>query len=218
MPSKDYESLWIFPEDNDNLISHLHIDNVQEIECSSTQYYTNTSSLPVLTGRSDWILADGAGGGPVTVGALAKAHFRAGSWIQLNPGFNTTNGSLFSAIIEPCGSIDCVSNDAFPFRDKSSRETSEGNMLKSLGSESEVGFKVTAFPNPVETTLSLHWESKDAVVSIIVRDISGRVVKFFESEYLSNVSIDMSSIESGVHFVECQSSSGAKSVIRFIKD
>lgn len=71
----------------------------------------------------------------------------------------------------------------------------------------------TIYPNPVNDILFI--KSEEKAISFIVTDLNGRIVKLLESSVSNH--IDMSTLESGIYFLNIQSSQGSLTK-KFIKN
>jgi hypothetical protein len=198
IPTKDYDALWIYPESYATLpAQYLYIDNVLLEDCIDHQIYTNTSSLPWITARGNYITASTN----TFVTNAQYAEFRAGNYILLDPLFEAQNGSVFYAFISGCGNVDC--------RD----EGGGGRMAENKNIQSET---VSIYPNPSSGRITLE-KNSDENVTVEVLDLYGRTV--FEKEQMTGnkIELDLSGQPAGIYLVRIFTGNEIK-IIRLVKE
>jgi hypothetical protein len=144
----------------------------------------------------------------------SQLNYRAGTSIQLNPGFNVNPGSgsafatsFFEGYIHPCmylGTSPLLKNE---FVDESSNEF--------VSFESPFKPEISIYPNPSEGLFTLNIEN-DKSYAVTVYDSKGVVVFSLDSQLVNQLSLDLTSFPSGLYFAKCIGSNDFKS-ISFIK-
>ena len=105
--------------------------------------------------------------------AGATITYKAGNLITLNSGFRASNGTDFHAYIEDCGGGGLA-------KDNYSFYTNDLSNKNAVREELQVTETTTlqAYPNPFSSSTTLEYTlSNDSAVSLIINDITGRVVK-----------------------------------------
>lgn len=111
------------------------------------------------------------------------------STVGLASGFTTS--SVVGGIFKYVGDVFTLSNDSF-----------------------DNAAKVVATPNPTSGLLNLAGQN---INQVIVTDILGKVVSTNNFNALNNVSIDLSSFNSGVYFVKVSNDANSSSTIKVVK-
>jgi hypothetical protein len=138
-----------------------------------------------------------------------NVEFRAGNEIRMKPGFKASSGCYFHAWIDPA--LDCtppyrksLSNDTFSDFDESNftEKSFESGFLTSQERVYIGEGEFNVFPNPTSGLLTINLPAKDNKrVHITVFDVYGKVVFTKISSEESEVSVNLSNLDSGVYFI-----------------
>ncbi|MCX7728865.1 MAG: T9SS type A sorting domain-containing protein [Bacteroidia bacterium] len=152
--------------------------------------------------------------GDFVVNPGADITFRAGDKIVLKDGFKAKEGSHFRAYIDP---FPCVpSNRLSQSEENANNETKEKNFSNNvvMMNQNETNYYVNngrkqyflLLPNPANTSVFI--QSAINIQSIILQDISGKILlqKAFKGE--TSVTLDISNIPNGLYFVQIHTEQG----------
>ena len=126
----------------------------------------------------------------------ATAHYTAGQSITLQPGFVAQAGSVFGTTIGPVDSR---------------RPTESGTVLT-----------VRAFPNPVESTVTVEYGLPEALrVNRTLTDAAGQIIRRsggqeVESAGTHRTLLDLTRLPAGVYLYQIETGNGSK-ILRLIK-
>lgn len=136
--------------------------------------------------------------------------YRAGNRIHLQPNFKAYSGSKFHAFIHACNhsgnSFRMVAADE-------SQEWTENTELKA-----EEGF--TLYPNPANGILNIGIESEmtDALYSVKVYDLAGKMVFTKNNLPKGKNTLDVSELKNGIYFIELTNSAGERQAKKLVKN
>lgn len=145
-----------------------------------------------------------------TVNSPLNVTYRAGNRIHLQPNFKAYNGSKFHAFIHACNHA----GNSFKFvASDESQEWTENTELKA-----EKGF--TLYPNPTNGILNIGIESEmtDAIYSVKVYDLSGKIVFSKNNLPKGKNTLDVSELKNGIYFIELTNSSGERQAKKLVKN
>jgi hypothetical protein len=200
-PNQNYDVLWIFPvSDKRYPIAVLYIDNVVFGECIDNITYQYTNNLPAMTIRSDYIKTLNT----VTVQSGQNVTFNAGNYIELTPGFEAEDGSIFNAKIQGCAPLnfgECAAGGLT----KSSSKLADVSNIKN----NPIAENISLFPNPVynEAILSytLHADAILHIYSLLGQELaqykmpaSGNSINFSVSDFKDGMYVYKISIEDNI--------------------
>ena len=202
IPDQNYESIWIYPEDNNVDRQLLFLDDFQFSNCIPSLTYDNQATVPALAQVSNYIL-----GRSVTISSGQISTLRAANYISLEPGFYANNGALLTAEIQGCGEYNpskCC-NDQLSFL-----TTSDGNASGRLFSlnpytyctppqyafvqgdagqadtEKENNAEISVFPNPAVENVQIKYSLKySQTISINVYGSNGNLIESVVNNVLS---------------------------------
>ena len=197
-PNDDYNTLWIYPQHSNGPsdVSVLFVDDVSIEDCLPNVTYSNTSSLPNLTLRSDFISATTN----TQVLSGQDVTFTAGNSITLSPGFYANSGSDFLAYIGGCEQMDCTSPFLSPVY--------YNNGLKSLNFEIKLDNDLKIFPNPTSGSFIIQAGQLITNSTIEVYNVLGNMVYKKQVDKFENEQIDISNFDNGLYYIRIKGNEG----------
>jgi hypothetical protein len=176
----------------------------------------NTSAFASLPGTSSIQASNSVvSSQPFTNGYGQTLEMKAGSFVQLNPGFEVSGGSVLSARISACNVVARpVANYNDGYLVLSAKDLSAGisPAKTEMGSSSQL--KVMLHPNPATDLLHVSLENvADSKVEILITDLSGRSVLRLETDEvikngLYRIPVDVSMFPAGTYIVKTTSEAG----------
>jgi hypothetical protein len=194
-PNQNYHGLWIHPVSNTYPIGILYIDDVSFSDCLDYEDYQNTSSLPALTSRSNYIKASNN----TNVLNAQSATFTAGEYIELNPTFQAASGSVFHAYIGGCSQLLCAYAE---------------NRIITAGvdaEESEASFSV--YPNPTNGILMFQ-QAVTNKQEVFVYDAYGKLI--LQQTVIGKAILNLEGYPKGMYLIKSVSSSGRSETKKII--
>ncbi|MBI1835817.1 MAG: T9SS type A sorting domain-containing protein [Flavobacteriia bacterium] len=147
-----------------------------------------------------------------TIASNTSITYRAGTYILLNPGFNSTpsnNGTaFFEGYIHPCMYVGSSPNLKKGNNTENIENLSQNENLK-------INSEITIFPNPSESNFTLNIENDEKYDIFIYNNMGTEVYKLSNVE-VKNFEIDGAKLQSGIYIVRCVNNHDFKS-ITFIK-
>jgi len=179
--------LWIHPYSNVcDPIAVLWIDNVFIEDCIDDITYNNTSNLPTMTRRGNFISTLNS----VNVTSSQNVTFIAGNYIDLKPGFTAQNGCSFTARIQECG----VFGNCSPGNTKQILNSSLENTK-----ENQYETYYSFYPNPVVDKSYFHYDKNEYAYVFIYSSI-GKLVNNYElSPSKNSFCISTSDYDAGLY-------------------
>lgn len=108
--------------------------------------------------------------------------------------------------------IQCVSNDQFGFMVDDFKV--EGNQTASVDDFTAAQFKI--HPNPATDIININNGSELVISEVNLVDLQGRVLQTIKNDNLNDAQINVSTLSSGMYFLDIQTDSG-KVVKKFSK-
>ncbi len=208
----DYTQFIIYPSSTVPYVGYVAVDAFSLIEnttpCQTPMDYDNTSS-PVPAGIYDQKSVIRAGShitnpsnpGIVTVNQPVQTKFAASNYIELSENFIAyPQRSYFLATIEYCDAVCQFTTDG----SQNSRKSMEGERDEEMN---ELPNDITLFPNPASDQLTV--QSSKGLRSVVLKDISGRLVMTFQPEAGKKEQIfRIPDIKTGIYFLTLTDESG----------
>jgi hypothetical protein len=133
---------------------------------------------------------------------------QAGSFVQLNPGFEIMNGTVLTARIAACNTVARpVVNYNNGVLLLSTKDLSSGISVEPHQKETEI-FNVLLHPNPTTDLLQIQLENmQESKMEIHISDLSGRLVLRMETDDVMNsgvyrIPVDVSTFPAGTYIVK----------------
>ncbi|MEE1899616.1 T9SS type A sorting domain-containing protein [Flavobacterium rakeshii] len=138
--------------------------------------------------REQWITAVN------TIQNGADVTYKAGNYVELQPGFNTLTGAIFIAQIENC----VIQQEITSATATALKSKYEGNLLENnLASKNHSNF--TVYPNPTNSTITVKFE--DSVSQFSIYDVTGKQLISIANTTENEVVIDLSNLANGIYFL-----------------
>jgi hypothetical protein len=176
----------------------------------------NTSAFASLPGTSNIQASNSVVSSQVfTNGYGQTLEMQAGGFVQLNPGFEVSGGSVLSARIAACN---VVARPVADYNDGylvlSAKDLSAGISTVKTEKNSSSQLKVVLHPNPASDLLHVSLENAaDSKLEILITDLSGRVILRLETDEvikngLYRIPVDVSMFPAGTYIVKTTSEAG----------
>ncbi|MFN0188924.1 MAG: 3-coathanger stack domain-containing protein [Bacteroidia bacterium] len=133
---------------------------------------------------------------------------KAGNFVQLNPGFESMNGTVLTARIAACNT---VARPVIHYNDGvlvlSTKELSAGINVEPVRNKSE-SFKMLLHPNPASDLLQVQLENMaESRMEIHITDLSGRLVLRMKTDDVMDsgvyrIPVDVSAFPAGTYIVK----------------
>lgn len=161
-----------------------------------TDIFINNASY-TSPGNFDYLLLNKIVAGPnVKVNHMAEVSYTAGNIIELLPGFEANQGSVFSAVIQPCSPEQITESHTSVKAPISINESiNEANSSTSA----ETFLPISIFPNPTSGTFSIKHAGESAFVQI--SDLTGKIL-LSSNISTGETSIDISPFDKGIYFIK----------------
>ena len=88
-------------------------------------------------------------------------------------------------------------------------------LVNATGIEDNLFAGLVVYPNPVVSILTI--ENCDAVETISIMNIAGKVIQTMETNFESRLTINMETFGKGIYFLKLNADDGSSKVVRIIK-
>jgi len=179
---------------------------VQNQNCLRTLTTSSLISNSLNLDRENWIVSSNIINSLVS-GTPTRVIYHAGEYIELNPGFETQNGSEFVAYIEGC-------SGNFAYR-PSNPDANPSQALEKT-SVLSASSKLQIYPNPSNTFVNIALEA-NKLKSIVITSLDGKVI-LNQNVNSNSEQIDVSSYSKGMYLITVQTDEGKTINKKFIKN
>lgn len=174
---------------------------VQNQNCIRTLTTSNQITTSLSQERNNWIIASNE-----IINSTTRVVYHAGDFVELIPGFETSDDSQFSAYIEGC------SND-FQYRPSTSKQSKNIVTTSQLNQSLK---NITIYPNPSSNTIEIQSDNKFNKVTIV--SLEGRIVYDKSLDKTNSLQVDVSGFANGVYLVNVIDENGKLSSQKLIKN
>jgi hypothetical protein len=174
---------------------------VQNQNCIRTLTTSNQITASLNQERNNWIRTSNE-----IIGNTTRVVYHAGDFVELIPGFETSDNSQFSAYIEGC------SND-FQYRPATSKQSKDIVTTSQLNQTLK---NITIYPNPSSNTIEIKSDNEFTKVTIV--SLEGRIVYDKENDKTNSLKVDVSGFANGVYIVNVLDDNGKLSSQKLIKN
>lgn len=198
----------------------------------------------VVNGYAHWSSTPGTGTYSFGLGpnAATPITLAVNTWVRLGFSFNVTTGQVrwkgpgfdatfsgdttfpvttagvapgeidFIAIAGTANAVASVSKF-----DNYVAKASNADTLLSIDSQNLISSALTVYPNPTKDRFQIDTNNSGMIDTISITDINGRIVKTINFSGVSNATVDVSDLKSGMYFVSVQTDNGSGTT-KFIKN
>jgi len=174
---------------------------VQNQNCIRTLTTSNQITASLNQERNNWIIASNE-----IINSTTRVVYHAGDFVELIPGFETSDNSQFSAYIEGC------SND-FQYRPATSKQSKDIVTTTQLNQSLK---NITIYPNPSSNTIEI--KSNNEFTKVTIVSLEGRIVYDKENDKTNSLQVDVSSFANGVYIVNVVEENGKLVSQKLIKN
>lgn len=140
--------------------------------------------------------------GNVVLDFNANSEYKAGKYIELIPGFETSTGAVLDARIEGCTSCRQLGKQA-------EKENGRGDVVSDETPKTERDTEV--FPNPASSQITVH--SSGILKSAVLTDLTGRIITTFQPDPKEPTqTFELPNVKAGIYLLTLTNDNGKTEV------